>query len=207
LEFIQSMTNNCKVLPGRLHLKLGLALLLLPLLISCRQYMANQPRYDTYEASGFFPDGTSARPIPQGTIPQGTRRSEQMFRGTVKGQPSTTFPFPVTMKVLERGRQRFNIFCSPCHDQLGTGAGMAVLRGFRRRPPSFHIERLRAAPPGHFFDVMTHGFGAMPSYAFQVPVEDRWAIIAYVRALQLSFDATAADVPADELKKLESQKQ
>jgi mono/diheme cytochrome c family protein len=201
------MTHNRKTLTERVQLKLGLSLVLLPLLISCRQYMANQPRYEPYEASGFFPDGTSARPIPAGTVPQGTRRSEQLFKGTVNGQPSPTFPFPVTMTVLERGRQRFNIFCSPCHDQLGTGAGMAVLRGFRRRPPSFHLDRLRTAPPGYFFDVITNGFGAMPPYAFQVPVEDRWAIIAYLRALQLSFDASAADVPADELKKLESQKQ
>src|SRR5438132_179607 len=166
-------------------------------LTSCRQYMADQPRYKPYQESGFFADGTSARPLPEGAIPQGFEREK----------PSTTFPFPITMNVLKRGQERFEIFCTPCHDHMGTGQGMAVRRGFRKAPPSFHIDRLRAAPPGHFFDVITHGDELMPSYAYQIPASDRWAIAAYIRALQLSFDAAAADVPPEELSKLESEKQ
>ncbi len=174
---------------------------------SCRQSMANEPRYRTYQESEFFPNGSSARPLPEGTISQERDLDEHLVKGTLNGQPAENFPYPVTLEVLKRGQQRFDIFCTPCHDHLGTGQGMAALRGFRRDPPSFHIDRLREAPPGYFFDVITNGFGAMPSYAFQVPVKDRWAIVAYVRALQLSWTATAADVPADELKKLEAEKQ
>lgn len=174
---------------------------------SCRQSMANEPRYRTYQESNFFANGSSARPIPKGTISQESELDEQLVKGTVNGQPSQDFPFPITMEVLQRGQQRFDIFCTPCHDHVGTGKGMAARRGFRESPPSFHIDRLRAAPPGYFFDVITHGFGVMPSYAFQIPVRDRWAIIAYVRTLQLSWNATAADVPPDEFKKLEAEKQ
>jgi hypothetical protein len=159
--------------------------------------MADQPRYKPYQESGFFTDGTSARPLPEGAIPQGFERSK----------PSATFPFPVTMDILKRGEERYNIFCTPCHDHLGTGQGIAARRGFREWPPSFHIDRLRMAPPGHFFDVITNGFGVMPSYAYQIPARDRWAIVAYVRALQLSFNAMPSDVPPDELTKLEKEKQ
>jgi len=183
---------------------------LLPLflgLASCRQSMANEPRYRTYQESSFFPNGSSARPLPEGVVAQEFDLDEQLVRGTVNGQPAQTFPFPVTLDVLQRGQQRFDVFCTPCHDHLGTGQGMAVLRGFRKPPPSFHIDRLRTAPPGHFFDVITNGFGVMPSYAFQIPVKDRWAIIAYVRALQLSWNHTTEDIPPDELKRLEAQKQ
>ena len=181
--------------PNKLSGKIVLLGLLL-CLTSCRQYMADQPRYKPYQESGFFADGTSARPLPEGTISQGFERD-----------PSITFPFPVTMNVLKRGQERFDIFCTPCHDHMGTGQGMAVRRGFHDPPPSFHIDRLRTAPPGHFFDVITHGKGVMPSYAYQIPAQDRWAIVAYVRALQLSFDAVSSDVPPAELSKLESEKQ
>ena len=182
----------------------GLLLLALP---GCRQHMANEPRYRTYQASGFFADGTSARPLPEGTIPIERERGSLMFNGLENGRPAQNFPFAVTMPVLQRGQQRFNIYCTPCHDHLGTGLGMAVLRGFRHPPPSFHIDRLRSAPPGHFFDVITNGFGAMPSYAAQIPARDRWAIIAYVKALQLSRNAPVNDVPTDERSKLEAQPQ
>jgi len=168
--------------------------------------MADQPRYDFYQESNFFPNGTSARPLPVGVIAVDAPRDEHLTRGTVEGRPAETFPFQITMSVLERGQQRYEIFCTPCHDFLGTGQGMAVRRGFRRPPPSFHDDRLRQAPPGHFFDVITNGFGAMPSYAAQVPAQDRWAIIAYLRALQLSRNATSADVPPDALKTLEGNK-
>ncbi|HEY2381487.1 MAG TPA: cytochrome c [Terriglobia bacterium] len=169
--------------------------------------MANEPRYRTYQESGFFPNGSSARPIPEGTVSQEMDLDVHLVDGSVDGQPAATFPFPITLDVLQRGRQRFDIFCTPCHDHVGTGQGMAARRGFRMPPPSFHIDRLRAEPPGYFFQVITKGFGVMPSYAFQIPVRDRWAIVAYVRALQLSWNATTADVPPDELKKLEAQKQ
>lgn len=184
-----------------------ICILLLFAATSCRQSMANEPRYRTYQESGFFPNGSSARPIPEGTVSQEADLDPHLISGTVNGQLSDTFPFPITLDVLHRGQQRYDIFCTPCHDHVGTGNGMAALRGFRMPPPSFHIDRLRQAPPGYFFDVMTKGYGVMPSYAFQIPIRDRWAIAAYVRVLQLSWTATTADVPPDELQKLEAQKQ
>jgi len=182
---------------SKVYRQIGSLLLLLLCLTSCRQYMADQPRYNTYRESGFFADGTSARPLPEGTIPQGFERAE----------PSAAIPFPITMDVLKRGQERFEIFCTPCHDHMGTGQGMAARRGFRLSPPSFHTDRWRTATDGRFFDVITNGSGVMPSYAYQIPVRDRWAIVAYVRALQLSFNAATGDVPPDELRKLESEKQ
>src|SRR5207253_1301727 len=118
------------------------------------------------------------------------------------GKPVDNFPMPVTMQLMERGQQRFNIFCTPCHDHTGHGLGMVVRRGYRQ-PPSFYINRLRSAPPGYFFDVMTNGFGAMPDYAAQIRPEDRWAIVAYIRALQLSEHASLADVPATQRRTLD----
>lgn len=170
--------------------------------IGCQQQMANQARYDPLEASDFFDDARSARPLVEGTVARGELRlDEHFYTGKVNGKLVDKFPIPVTAEVLERGQERFNIFCSPCHDRLGTGRGMVVQRGYRQ-PPSFHIERLRAAPAGHFFDVMTKGLGAMPDYAAQIPPRDRWAIVAYVRALELSQSATLEDVPAAERERL-----
>jgi mono/diheme cytochrome c family protein len=119
-----------------------------------------------------------------------------MDTGKVKGGDAAVFPMRVDAPVMARGRQRFDIYCSPCHGRTGAGDGMIVRRGYRQ-PPSLHVDRLRVAPPGHFFDVITAGFGAMPDYAAQIRAADRWAIVAYVRALQLSEHATMADVPAD----------
>jgi mono/diheme cytochrome c family protein len=176
-------------------------------LSACRQEMANQPRYDPYDESTFFSDRLSARPLPIGTVPRNSMgRNTVLDSGITNGEPAAAFPFPVTMDVLQRGRQRYNIYCVPCHGFVGFGDGMAARRGFRRPPTSFHIDRLRQAPPGHFFDVITNGFGAMPSYAFQIEARDRWAIVSYVRALQLSQAATMADVPSDELQRLQSSK-
>jgi mono/diheme cytochrome c family protein len=187
------------------HLPVIILMLLLP---SCRQKMADQPRYDPYEESTFFPDLLSARPLPVGTIPRDfPTRNELQDRGTISGKPADRFPFPITMDVLQRGRERFDIYCSPCHGFIGVGDGMVARRGFRRPPASFHTDELRAALPGLFFDVITNGFGAMPSYAYQIDVRDRWAIIAYIRALQMSQWAPADVVPPDELQKLEQQKQ
>jgi mono/diheme cytochrome c family protein len=175
---------------------LGAALVLL-LCAACRQDMHDQPKYSAYEGSAFFADQRSARPILEGTIAQGQlNEDEHLHTGRVGGQPATTFPFAVDDVVMRRGRERYNIFCSPCHGLAGDGDGMVVQRGYRR-PASFHIDRLRQAPPGHIFDVMTNGFGAMPDYAAQIPVRDRWAIAAYLRALQLSQYAAAAQLSPD----------
>jgi hypothetical protein len=170
----------------------------------CRQKMADQPRYEPLSRSTFFDDDRAARPLVEGTVAQGQLRGdEHLYTGKEGGKPVDMFPFPVTLAVLTRGQQRFNIFCSPCHDRVGTGQGMIVRRGYRA-PPSFHIDRLRQAPAGYFFDVMSSGFGVMPDYAQQIQPEDRWAIVAYIRALQLSQHATLADVPEDQKQQLGS---
>ena len=157
--------------------------------------MHDQPRYKPLAKSTFFADDRSARPLVADTVARGQlREDEHLYTGKVGGVPATTFPFPVTAEVLERGRQRFDIYCTPCHGPLGRGDGMIVQRGFKR-PPSLHIALLRQAPPGYLFDVITSGFGAMADYSAQVPVRDRWAIVAYIRALQLSQHATLDDIP------------
>ena len=183
---------------------------------------------------GSINDGTSARPQVEGTVARDQLRDDiefytgklRNYQAPVAGQAQalgaqaanaqagqntaqtyqgfvTEFPMPITAADLDRGQERFNIYCSVCHGRLADGAGMIVKRGFRR-PPSFHDERLRNAPIGYFFDVETNGFGAMPDYASQIPPEDRWRIISYIRALQLSQRATPADVPASERNKLNS---
>jgi hypothetical protein len=168
----------------------------------CRQVMNVEPRYNPLAASDFFPDGQGARPLVEGTVARGHLRIDRHFYGGKSGEELVdTFPFPVTKEVIERGQQRFNIFCTPCHGYVGNGDGIIVERGLRA-PPSYHIDRLRNAPVGHFFDVMTNGFGAMPSYASRIPPRDRWAIIAYIRALQFSQNAKLADVPPGERQKL-----
>jgi cytochrome c553 len=174
----------------------------LVLLLGCQQKMADQPRYDPLTRSTFFGDERSARPLVEGTVARGQLRTdEHLYTGKERGKVVDTFPFPVTRAVLARGQERFNIFCSPCHDRVGNGQGMIVRRGYRA-PPSYHIDRLRQAPVGHFFQVMTSGFGAMPDYAQQISPEDRWAIAAYIRALQLSQHAALADVPPEQRRQL-----
>jgi mono/diheme cytochrome c family protein len=164
----------------------------------CRQDMHDQPKYQPLEESHFFKDGRASRPRIPGTVARGRRDDDALLvSGKTDGKLSEVFPEPVTKATLERGHQRFDIYCSPCHDRAGTGRGMIVMRGYKQ-PTSFHDDRLRGMPPGYFFDVMTNGFGVMPSYAAQVPVADRWAIAAYVRALQLSQRAMLADVPETE---------
>jgi mono/diheme cytochrome c family protein len=162
----------------------------------CRQDMHDTPRYEPLEASTFFANGQASRALVANTVARGLLREDtHLNEGKVNGQLATTFPMPVTADVMARGQERFNVFCSPCHGKTGSGNGMVVQRGFRA-PPSYHEDRLRTAPVGYFFDVMTNGFGAMQDYSSQVPVADRWAIAAYIRALQLSQRATVADVPA-----------
>ncbi|HEV7666192.1 MAG TPA: cytochrome c [Chloroflexota bacterium] len=168
--------------------------------------MATQPSYRPYQPTDFFADGTSARPLPADTVARGHLEDDPLlFTGkTPSGQLATEFPYPVTRDVVDRGRQRFEIACVPCHGFAGAGDGMVVQRGFSP-PPTFHSDRLRQAPVGHFFDVVTNGFGAMPSYATQVTVQDRWAIVAYIRALQLSRAAPVAVVPPADRAQLEQQ--
>jgi hypothetical protein len=173
--------------------------------VACNQHMAVQPYNRPYTPSDVFPDGSSARPIPADTVARGHVQDDPLlFSGKdSNGQDSTEFPFPITSEVLQRGRNRYEIYCVPCHGFTGDGDGLVVQRGFNP-PPSYNTERLRQAPVGHFFDVVTNGFGAMPSYAAQVPVQDRWAIIAYIRALQLSQHATIDDAPPDARAQLEA---
>ena len=169
--------------------------------------MANQPRYDPLEASTFFQDGMSARPRIPGTVARGELATNPLLEtGKVNGALVDTIPFPITMDLVNRGEQRFNIYCSQCHGRTGDGNGMIPSRGYRR-PPSFHTETLRAAKTGHFFDVMTNGFGAMPPYKTMIPARDRWAIVAYIRALQLSQHATVSDVPVADRPKLDQTNQ
>jgi mono/diheme cytochrome c family protein len=175
------------------------------LVASCRQDMQDQPKYKDLRGSAFFPDGRSARPLVEDTVARGFLYADQKFATGKSGNEFVTeLPVPLTRQLLERGRQRYNIYCTPCHGMTGDGLGIVVQRGYRQ-PPSFHIDRLREAPVGYFFDVMTHGFGAMPDYAAQITPEDRWAIAAYERALQLSQRTTVADVPASERPALDKQ--
>ncbi len=173
-----------------------LGVLLALALSGCRQDMHDQPRFKPLAKSDFYADLRSARPPVEGTIARGQLHEDSYFyTGKVGNNPGDYMPFPVTDDVLARGRERFNIYCAPCHSRLGDGNGMFVQRGFRA-PPSYHTERLRKAPLGYFFDVMTNGFGAMPDYASQIPPRDRWTIVAYIRALQLSQGAAMSEVPA-----------
>jgi cytochrome c553 len=158
------------------------------LLVGCRQDMHNQPRYKPLAATDFFGDGRSARPTIEDTVARGQLQVDSArFTGKENGKDINYFPIEITHDDLVRGQERFNIFCSPCHGRLGDGNGMIVSRGLRQ-PPSYHDARLRNSPVGHFFDVMTNGYGAMYSYASRVPVDDRWRIAAYIRALQYSQD-------------------
>ena len=171
-------------------------------LAGCRQDMHNQPKYRALRPSAFFADGSSARPLIEGTVARGTLQADEaFFTGKVGAALVKELPFPADQALLNRGQERYNIFCAPCHDRTGNGNGMVVQRGYRQ-PPSFHIDRLRQAAPGHYFDVITNGFGAMPDYRSMVPVRDRWAIVAYVRALQLSQRATLDDVPPENREEL-----
>jgi mono/diheme cytochrome c family protein len=165
--------------------------------------MHDQPKYIPLRQATGFPDERSARPVIAGTVARGQLRDDALlYTGKVNGADATVFPFAIDERTLRRGRERYDIFCAPCHARTGDGDGMVVRRGYRR-PPSFHDERLRTAPSGHFFDVVTNGFGAMPDYAAQIRAEDRWAITAYIRALQLSAHATLDDVPPVERGKLQ----
>ena len=181
----------------------ALALLIaVAFLAACRRDMQDQPRFRPFRSTSFFADGRSARPQVEGTVARGElEEDDHLHRGIVDGKPAETFPYPITAEILARGRERYDIFCAPCHGRLGDGDGTVVERGMRR-PASFHAERLRNSPPGTHFDAITRGFGAMYDMADRIPVEDRWAIVAYVRALQRSRAATLEDAPEGEREKL-----
>ena len=182
-----------------LRLKPGPSLMMLGLLFvaGCRQDMHDGPRYEAYEASTTFADGRASRSAPAGTVARGwLREDEALYTGKVEGQTVDTIPFAITHADVARGQQRFTIYCTPCHGQLGDGNGMVVQRGLRQAA-NFHQDRLREERIGYFFDVITNGFGAMQGYAEQVPVRDRWLIAAYIRALQYSQNASVNDVPAN----------
>ncbi len=166
---------------------------------SLRQDMANQPRQNPLSPSNFFADGRSERPLVENTVARGE------FDNTLSLVPkdSNAFPLPLTLALLQRGQERYDIFCAPCHGLQGDGQGMVAVRGMKH-PPSYHQDRLRLEPNGYIYDVMTNGFGAMYGYSAQIPPRDRWAILAYVRALQLSRNAHTADLPADLLEKLKA---
>ncbi len=193
----------------QLRRSLGWACVILSgaLMSGCRLDMHIQPKYRGFEPSTFFNDGRSARPPVPGTVARGELRTDELlYAGKINGGVANVFPFPITKKDLERGQKRFNIYCTPCHDYTGSGDGMVVQRGFPP-PPSYHIDRLMKAPVGHFFDVMTNGYGTMYSYAARISPRDRWRIAAYIRALQLSQDAPLKDVPPKEVQKLEGSAQ
>ncbi|NKB67829.1 MAG: cytochrome c [Candidatus Latescibacteria bacterium] len=186
---------------------MGAILLLLASGCELRQAMYDQQKYEPLEASPFFADGMASRqPVP-GTVAQGQLMlDDHLYKGTVDGQPATALPAQIQAQpmaqLLDRGQARYDIFCSPCHDRTGSGNGMIVQRGLKQ-PPSYHIDRLRDMPIGYYYDVMTNGFGAMYSYASRIPVEDRWAIAAYIRALQLSQSVELERLPAEDQRQLQ----
>lgn len=160
-----------------------------------RQWMYDNGRVKPLEENCFFSDCRSARPLIEGTVAQGHLMDDTLLHeGTENGRPATRFPFPIGEEELASGRTNFEVFCSVCHGYAGYGNGMVVQRGFKK-PPSFHIERLQNATPGYFYAAIKNGFGAMPAYRTMIPVEERWHIVAYLKALQLSQDAKAGDVP------------
>ena len=177
----------------------------LAVLASCSQDMGSLGRITPFAESGFFADHSSARlPVP-GTVAQGIPIGRSpVLTGIENGKPVIKIPVPITRELLKRGQERFNIYCSPCHGYTGEGDGMIVQRGFLA-PPSFHQERLRNAPPGHFFNVVTHGSGAMYSYADRVEINDRWAIIAYIRALQRSRNTPFESLDPSQKEKLRTE--
>ena len=185
--------------------KLILASFGLLALAGCRQDMHDQPKYIPMRESQFFRDGQSARLPVANTVARGQLREDTYFyTGKVNGQFGNELPMPLTKELLVRGQNRYNIYCAPCHSRTGDGNGMVSMRApnsgstSKFKPPSYHEDRLKKQSVGYFYDVMTNGFGVMLNYSAQIPPEDRWAIAAYIRALQLSQDASINDVPADQ---------
>lgn len=173
--------------------------------VGCRRDMQDQPKYKPLGENRFFADGRDARPIPYGVIATDELNGNDVLHtGSVNGTFAETIPLPVTAALLARGRDRFDIFCSPCHARTGDGYGMVRQRGFWI-PANLHTDRLRHVAPGYIYQVIKNGYGAMPDHGDQIPVRDRWAIVAYVRALQLSRNAQLSDVPAAERQSLQKE--
>lgn len=193
--------------PARIATGLVLLVPLLAFTSGCdiRQRMYNQPRHKPLSYSEFYADGSASRPLVEGTVARGFMKEDDVYyTGRLPdGSFVDGFPFEVSMDILTRGQQRYNIYCSTCHDRAGTGNGYIVLRGYKQ-PPSLHVERLRESAPGYFYQVISKGYGVMPSYAYQIKPEDRWAIAAYIRVLQYSQRASLEDVPAEERAQLEA---
>ncbi len=198
----KTMTNTTRLLRFA-----GITLMAVLALTGCRrqQMMANQPQYDPLEKSSVFADGNSSRPMVEGTVPRGAMDPTNVLLTGKEGEEFITgFPVPLTPELIARGRERFEIYCSPCHGLAGYGDGMIVARGYRK-PPSLHTDQLRSRANGYLFDVISNGFGAMPAYRAQIKPEDRWAIVAYERVLQLSQNATLEDVPEADRAKLDGE--
>ena len=201
---LSKLKSEMTIAKRRLAALLGAALLLIGTAgCELRQAMYDQEKYEPLEASAFFADGMSFRSQVGGTVARGQLMlDEHFYQGKIQGQLAETLPVAVDRQLLERGQERFNIFCAPCHGRTGAGNGMIVQRGLKQ-PPSYHQERLREVPVGHFFDVMTNGFGVMYSYASRVPVADRWAIAAYIKVLQLSQNLEFDQLPAEDQRQLQ----
>ena len=181
-------------------------LLLLLFCAGCRHDMFDQPKYRPLAVSTFFPDGRSARPVPAKLLlTTGPTKGEAIEQGTNNGVFVATIPVPLDRPLIERGRDRFDIYCSPCHGLVGDGQGMIAKRGFKQ-PADLHSDRIRQAPPGYLYEVIANGYGAMPDYGDELSIRDRWAVVAYIRALELSRHATLQDVPADRQTALEKTK-
>jgi mono/diheme cytochrome c family protein len=200
-------SNNARVVWRlKIGICLGFVISGLGFLAACRPDMANQPRAKPLSQTNFFSDGTSARQLPPYTVPSDQPSANSAYyTGLTNGTYVTQLPIKLNPELLNRGRERFETMCAECHDRIGSGNGMIVRRGFPQ-PPSFHVDRLRNAPIGHFYDVITNGCGVMYPYAARVEPEDRWAIAAYIRALQLSHHAHSSDLDPADRAKLEAAK-
>ena len=197
---IDSSTHAGTPKRGRRGQLARLAACLLIGLAGCRTDMYDQPKYEPYDPSATFPEGTSSRPLISGTVARGQLRADaHYYEGKVDGKDAEVFPFAVDEQLVQTGQDRFTVFCSMCHGQQGNGRGMVVRRGFSP-PPDLHSEPIQKAPVGHIFDVITNGHGAMYGYAARIPVQHRWAIVAYIKALQYSQNADKADLTTEELK-------
>ena len=206
MRTMETFPRSSRIRPSALCAGL-LALVLLTATTACdiRKRMYDQPRVEPLEKSDFFADGSTARSLVEGTVARGHLNEDEHFHtGRVDGVFAETFPMEITKDVLKRGQSRFNIYCATCHDRAGTGNGMIVKRGYKQ-PPSMHIDRLKESAPGYYFHVMTQGFGVMPNYRYQLNPEDRWAVAAYIQALQLSQSATLDDVPEAQRASLKSE--
>ncbi len=195
------MQSSLKTIPGRMFVA-GVAAFGLAALTGCRQDMQDQPKFYPQRGTSLYVDGRSVRPQVANSVARGQSDvSSYLMTGFSAGREGDGMPLPVDAALLERGQERYNIYCSACHSRVGNGGGIVVQRGYRPAG-NFHTDRLRNAPLGHFYNVIANGYGAMPDYSAQLTVEDRWAVVAYIRALQLSQNATAADAGSAHIEKI-----